>query len=49
MNETRRTGQEGHSMALAAVIIAGITIVITVVFFIWAALTPDTTTSQFGR
>ena len=48
MNETRRTGQEGHSMALAAVIIAGITIAFTVVFYVWAALIPDTTTSQLG-
>src|ERR1700739_2269789 len=48
MNQTRRTGQEGHSMALAALIIGAITIAFTVVFYIWAALTPDTTTSQLG-
>jgi hypothetical protein len=48
MIETRRTGQDGHGMALAAVIIAGVTLAITVVFYIWAALAPDTTTSQLG-
>jgi hypothetical protein len=46
MNETRRTGQDGHGMALAAVIIGGVTLVFAVVLYIWAELTPDTGTTS---
>jgi hypothetical protein len=46
MNETRRTGQDGHGMALAAVIIGGITLVFAVALYIWAELTPDTGTTS---
>jgi hypothetical protein len=42
MNETRRTGQDGHGMALAAVIIGGITLAIAVVIWIASAFTPNT-------
>jgi Domain of unknown function (DUF4190) len=41
MNETRRTGQDGHGMALAAVVIGGITLAIAVVIWIASALTPN--------
>jgi hypothetical protein len=46
MNDTRRTGQDGHGMALAAVIIGGVTLIFAVVLYIWAEVTPDTGTTS---
>ena len=43
MNETKRTGQDGHGMALAGVILGGISIALGIVFMIIGAVTPDTT------
>jgi hypothetical protein len=45
MNETKRTGQDGHGMALAAVIVAGITLALTVVVFIIMMVTDTSTTT----
>lgn len=41
MNETKRTGQQGHGMALAAVIVGGISIAFGVVIMIIGAVAPD--------
>lgn len=41
MNETKRTGQEGHGLALAAVIIGGIGLALAVVIWIASALSPS--------
>jgi Domain of unknown function (DUF4190) len=44
MNQTKRTGQDGHGMALAAVIVGGITLAACVVFWIVSAVTPSSST-----
>jgi hypothetical protein len=41
MNETKRTGQEGHGMALAGVILGAISIALGVVIMIIGAVAPD--------
>lgn len=40
MRDTKRTGQEGHGMALAAVIISGVTIALWVIVLFAAFLVP---------
>jgi Domain of unknown function (DUF4190) len=40
MNETKRTGQDGHGMALAGVIIGVIGLVLSVLMWITSAVTP---------
>lgn len=47
MTETKRTGKEGHGMALAAVIVGAITLVLGIGFWIITALAPDTETSSY--
>lgn len=44
MNETRRTGQPGHGLALAAVIIGAVTLALGIAVYVIGALTPDTGT-----
>jgi len=43
MGQTKRTGEKGHGMALAAVIVGAVTIVLGIGIFIIAALVPDGT------
>lgn len=47
MTETKRTGKEGHGMALAAVIVGAITLVLGILILIIGALAPDTETSSY--
>ena len=47
MNETRSTGQEGHGLALAAVIIAGLTLALTIIFFAFVFAADTTTTTTY--
>jgi len=47
MTETKRTGKEGHGMALAAVIVGAITLALGIVILIIGALAPDTETSSY--
>lgn len=47
MGQTTRTGEKGHGMALAAVIIGAVTIVLGIGFWIIVAATPDDTTSSY--
>lgn len=45
MNETKRTGQEGHGMALAAVIVGAVGLALGVLIYIIDAVAPDTGSS----
>lgn len=45
MGQTKRTGEKGHGMALAAVIVGAVTIVLGIGVYIIGALAPDDTTS----
>jgi hypothetical protein len=40
MNETKRTGQDGHGMALAGVILGGVGLALSVLTWIMSAVTP---------
>ena len=46
MNETKRTGQDGHGMALAGLILGGISVALGAIFMVIGAVTPDTTSTS---
>jgi Domain of unknown function (DUF4190) len=48
MNQTTRTGQSGHGMALAAVIVGAVAILFGIGFWLLAGLAPDHTSCSGG-
>jgi hypothetical protein len=48
MNETKRTGQDGYGLAVAAVVIGAIAVALFAGFWLFAALNPDGASYYYG-
>lgn len=47
MNDTKRTGQQGHGMAVTGLIVGAVGIAFGIGFWVFAAMAPDTSTRRY--